>query len=70
MWTWIMRLISALLAAVGAGILALTVRALRDGFERVVAVGLPVLGACAALILIITAVVIAASPAARPSLRR
>jgi len=70
MWSWILRAIAALLAGIGAGLLGLADRATREATERLLNAGLPATIAVLAVVLIIAAGVIAASPAARPNLRQ
>jgi hypothetical protein len=69
MWTWVLRAIAAILAGIGAGLLSLADRAIREATERLLNAGLPAAIAVLAVVLIVAAGVIAASPAARPSLR-
>lgn len=76
MWPWIYRIIAALLALIGAGVLAALGRALhrvsRHAGALVVQFGEPVALAAglAALVLIVSAAFILAGPAGRHSPRR
>lgn len=70
MWSWILRIIAAALAAVGAGVLALAFHAFRRVADRLLDSGLPIALAVLAAMLLVAAVAIVASPVARPSVRR
>lgn len=76
MWPWIYRIIAAVLALVGTALLAAAGQALREvgrhAGEWVVQIGAPVALASGliALVLILFALLILASPAGRPSARR
>lgn len=70
MWSWILRAIAAILAAIGAGLFGLMARPARETAERLLNLSLPVAIAALAVVLILAAGAIAASPAARPSPRR
>ena len=73
MWPWIYRIIAAVLALTGAALLAAAERALREvgrhAGEWAVQIGAPaaLAAGAAALILILFALVILASPAGRAS---
>jgi len=70
MWTWIYRIIAAVLAMMGAAVLDAAARAWREGADTLSQVFGPaamVLIVLMAIILLISAVLILASPAARRS---
>ncbi|MFI4933581.1 MAG: hypothetical protein ACHP7N_03100 [Caulobacterales bacterium] len=75
MWQWIYRLIAALLALMGAGLVTLIGRALSDAGRQASAMVLHLgprvlaLEAVVAAILILSAALILASPAGRPHSR-
>lgn len=76
MWPWIYRVIAAALALAGAALLSLAGRALREAGrhagEWVVQIGAPAALASGllALVLIVFALILLASPAGRPSARK
>jgi len=72
MWSWIYRIIAALLAAVGTAMLSVAYQALRDSAHRLLdAVGFSfvVTAGLAAVIVLVCAAMIAMSPASRPPSR-
>ena len=70
MWSWILRAIAAVVAAIGTGLLSLTVRTVREQAEHLLGFSFPVAIAVLAVMLILAGGLVAASPAARPSARR
>lgn len=70
MWPWILRMIAALLAMGGAAMLGALVRGLQSETHRLTVLLSPGAAAILALVLLVSASIVVASPAARPTQSR